>query len=95
MFLVEVDARCSWLLRAPRNRSPSQWPGMARSSTSAGRSRIEIAAASDCTRDAFAFSQREYPARPATCGRSDPTMTCQNEVDDYVVFTQGAANLIQ
>jgi hypothetical protein len=53
------------------------------------------AAAGDCTRDVFAFGQREYPARPATSGRRDPTMTCQNQVDDYVVFTQGAANLIQ
>ena len=53
------------------------------------------AAAGDGTRDVFTFGQREYPARPATCRRSDPTMTCQNEVDDYVVFTHGAANLIQ
>jgi Bacterial Ig domain len=39
---TRLNAECrstnvaTWLLRAPRNRSPSQWPGMARSSTSAG-----------------------------------------------------------
>src|SRR5262249_53538609 len=32
-----------WVLFAPERRSPSQWPGMARSSASAGRSRMEAA----------------------------------------------------
>src|SRR5262249_45012153 len=32
-----------WVLFAPERRSPSQWPGTARSSASAGRSRIEAA----------------------------------------------------
>ena len=52
------------------------------------------AAAGDSTRDVFAFGQGKRPPRTATSGRSDPTMTGQNEVNDYVVLTQGAANLI-
>src|SRR5262245_35197918 len=32
-----------WVLFAPERRSPSQWPGTARSSASAGRSRMEAA----------------------------------------------------
>src|SRR6266536_5775883 len=32
-----------WLLLLPASRSPSQWPGIARSAASAGRSRIETA----------------------------------------------------
>jgi hypothetical protein len=32
-----------WLFRLPNSKSPSQWPGTARSSTVAGRSLIETA----------------------------------------------------
>jgi len=53
------------------------------------------AAADDCTRDVFAFGQGEDPPRTTACGRRDPTMTCQNELNDYVVLTQSTANLIQ
>jgi hypothetical protein len=50
--------------------------------------------AGDSTRDVFAFGQREYLPRAATNGRRNPTVSCQNEVNDYVVFTQSTADLI-
>ena len=53
------------------------------------------AAAGDSARDVFALGQRKRPRRTATSGRSNPAMTGQNEVNDYVILTQGTANLIQ
>ena len=53
------------------------------------------AAAGDSARDVFALGQCKHPPRTATSGRRDPTVTRQNEVNDYVILTQSTANLIQ
>ena len=52
------------------------------------------ATAGDSTRDVFAFGQGEDPPRTKASGRRNPTVSCQNELNDYVILTQSTANLI-
>jgi hypothetical protein len=53
------------------------------------------AAAGYATRDVFALGQGKHSPGTATRKRRDPTMTCQNEVNNYVVLADGPANFMQ
>src|SRR5262245_52329371 len=59
------------------------------------RDRSHRTAAGDAARDVLAFGKCERPPRTTTGGQSDPATSRQDQVNHYVVFTQGTANLLQ